>query len=84
MKVINGFSAQKPTEGTPFEYNLWTGVSFASARNAWMECWMAKTKASFDSKAMELRKNETLISLLVDLYVEAYRVSLISFEISSY
>ena len=75
MKIVKGFAAKPPNVETPFEYNLWTGVSFASARNAWMECWMAKTKSTFDTKAAELRKNESLISLLVDLYVEAYRVS---------
>ena len=75
MKIVKGLHSKPNDQGVPFEYNLWTGNSFASARNAWIDHWMAKTKINFDSTASEFRKNGNLISLLVDLYVESYKVS---------
>ena len=75
MKIVKGFNQNAVEKDKPFEYNLWTGNAFASARNKWIEHWMALTKINFESKAGELRKNDRLISLLVDLYVEAYKVS---------
>ena len=77
MKIVKSNDQKSDLADTPFEYNLWFGYSFASARNKWIEHWMAITKTNFDVKAGELRKNDQLISRLVDLYVEACKVSLI-------
>ena len=74
MKIVKDQNANISDTKAPFEYNLWTGKSFASASDAWLKHWIANMRSQFDEQAKGMRANEKLISLLVDLYVEAYKV----------
>ena len=74
MKVVKDQASIISDTKSPFEYNLWTGKSFASASESWLQYWITSMQSLFDAQAEKMRKNEKLISLLVDLYVEAYKV----------
>lgn len=71
MDIARKMNLDTPEE-TVFEYQ---NFPVETAQQQWIQVWMKTMRASFDQKIKDYPRTDDRIKMLVDLFLEAARVS---------